>query len=82
MHPPQYCPHVLDLPVKRRAIAISTAKFRPPSRFEKHRRFQKDIQAQIGKPQQWETITKSKTRHVDGGGRNPRVHGRLMEHEI
>ena len=75
MHPPQYCPHVLDLQVRRRAIAIFTAKSKTSSRFEKHLTFKKDIQIQIGKPTQRETLMKSKTRHFDGGGRNPRVHG-------
>ena len=44
-------------------------------RFEKNRRFKKDIQIQVGKPKHRETPMKSKTGHVDGGGGNPRVHG-------
>ena len=40
-------------------------------RFEKKHKFQKDIQIQLGKPKQKETLMKSKARHVDGGGTNP-----------
>ena len=59
MHPPQYCPHVLDLQVRRRAIAIFTAKSKPSSKFETNRRFNKDIQIQFGKPKQRETLMTS-----------------------
>ena len=55
-----------------------TTKSTPSSRFEKHRRFQKDIQIQMGKPKYRETPMKSKTRHVDGGSGNPRVHEKFV----
>ena len=48
----------------------------------RNRRFQKDIQIQIGKPKQRETPMKSNTRHVDGGGGNPRVHGGLEDRDL
>ena len=52
-------------------------------RFKKKHRFTKDIQIQIDKPTYRETPVKSKTRHVDGGGSNPRVHGGINgKHEI
>ena len=54
MHPPQYRPHVLGLQVRRIAIAIDTVKSKASNRFEKHRRFNKDIQIQIGKLKQRE----------------------------
>ena len=41
--------------------------------------FKKEIQINIGKPNEGETIMKSKARHVDDGGGNPRVHGRFKE---
>ena len=63
------------LGLRRRAIAIFTAKSIPSSRFEKNHRFNKDIQIQICKPKQRETLMKSKTRHVDGGGGKPRFMG-------
>ena len=37
-------------------------------RFEKNRTFKKDTQIQIYTPKYRETLMKSKTRHVDGGG--------------
>ena len=48
-------------------------------RFEQKQRFTKDIQIQIGKPKYRETPMKSKTRHVHGGGSDPRVHGEFVE---
>ena len=78
MHPPQYCPHVLDLQVTRRAIANLTAKSKPSSRFEKNRRFNKDILIQIGKPKYRETPMKSKARHVDGGSGNAHFHWKFV----
>ena len=74
MYPQQCCPHVLDLQVRRRAIAYFTPSSTPSNRFETNRRFKKDIQIQIGKPKQSETFMKSKTRHVYDGCWNPRVH--------
>ena len=48
-------------------------------RFEKHRKFKKDIQIQICKPKQRGKPLKSKTLHVDGGGQNPLVHGKILD---
>ena len=39
-------------------------------RFEKNRRFTKDIQIHIDKPKQREPFLKTKTLHFDGGGWN------------
>ena len=67
MYPQQYCPHVFDLHVRRRAIANFTASSTPSNRFETNRRFIKDIQIKIVKPKYMESYMKSKPRHIDGG---------------
>ena len=47
--------------------------------YEKNRRFKKDIQIQINQRKYGETPMNSNTQLVEGGGVNPRVHGRFNE---
>ena len=74
MHPPQYCPHALDLQVRRRSIANDTATSKPASRFKnKHVSSKKTYKSKLVSQSQ-ETPMISKTRHDDGGNGNPRFH--------
>ena len=66
MHPQQYYLRVLDIQVRRKAIAHFTANSIPSNRFEQNRWFTKDIQIQICKPKQNETLMKSKYDTDDG----------------